>query len=255
MKFYNVKGHIIVDLDGARYVVDTGSALSFSFNKGNRVTINGKGFPLNKPEAYGVKPEVINWVIGENVDGIIGNDIITKTSLTINYFTNDIFFEVVDNHECRERRGLPLEYEKGVLTTIGIIIGDNTVKKSIIDTGAIFSFVSRDYLSDGQKFSAFSYDRTDEGEIFGPTYAVVRGLWCMGHWETLSHILVGAIEDNEILIRKAKAFGAEAIIGTKDLGSLGNVILDFTNAENPSLVVFVNNGVLTAKEAIERRML
>ncbi len=122
----------------------------------------------------------------------------------------------------------------------------------MIDTGAVFSYGSKKYLNDGKKSSIYYLDKTVDGNyIYGHVYSAIRSLYCMGHWSTIGSILVGAIEDDKSLKIKTKALGVDAIIGTKDLGSMGNIIFNFSYNQ-PELIVFFDQGILTAKEELER---
>ena len=125
-------GHYVVNIDGLKYLLDTGVDNSFHLSKNNIVNINNKDYHLSeKPSYLDLKPTFD--LIGEEVDGFIGLDILKETSLTI-YKNGIIVFDVVDN----------VEGEKINLNTYGYLSFDtscNGIKgKYIIDLGAKYGY-------------------------------------------------------------------------------------------------------------------
>lgn len=87
-----LNNHYIVKIDNYYYLLDTGSDKSYTYNPNNKyVEINGHNYPLH--EIYvGSEMEEMTNLIGIRVDGLIGMDIISKTSLSI-YKNGIICFE------------------------------------------------------------------------------------------------------------------------------------------------------------------
>ena len=90
-KYDLLNNHYVVDIDGCKYIIDTGNPNSFSINNNKKViTIDRINYPLsNKPECVDVQPTFA--LIGCEVDGFIGLDIIRYTGLTI-YKNNQLDF-------------------------------------------------------------------------------------------------------------------------------------------------------------------
>ena len=97
MYSYELKNnHYIIDIDGMKYLLDTGSRISFWINPEcqSGVVIDNVRYPLHS------RPRCLNVYETENlvkshIDGFIGLDIIYQTSLTI-YKNNKIDFKVTD---------------------------------------------------------------------------------------------------------------------------------------------------------------
>lgn len=78
-----INNHYIVNIDGKKFLIDTGSPFSFWVSSPiKEITIDGNEYPLqNRPLNFDV--DETNNFVGVMVDGFIGMDIISKTSLTI----------------------------------------------------------------------------------------------------------------------------------------------------------------------------
>lgn len=78
-----INNHYVVRIDGLKYLIDTGSPNSFWVSRVMRkVTIDDKDYHLyEKP--HNVDVEETHKTVGLYVDGFIGMDILSKTSLTI----------------------------------------------------------------------------------------------------------------------------------------------------------------------------
>ncbi len=127
-----VNNHYIVDIDDHKYLIDTGSPISFWVSKPIReITINGKNYYL-KSRSIDFNVEATNNLVGVEVDGFIGMDIISTTGLTI-YKNGDIEFSVneIDGKEIPMTTGWPLAINIGCNLMTG---------KFIIDTGAKYGY-------------------------------------------------------------------------------------------------------------------
>ena len=78
-----VNNHYVVEIDGQKFLIDTGSPFSFWISHPiKEITIYDNKYPLqNRPLNFDV--DETNNLVGVIVDGFIGMDIISKTSLTI----------------------------------------------------------------------------------------------------------------------------------------------------------------------------
>lgn len=86
---YNYKllnNHYVVEIDGNKYIIDTGSAYSFSFRKNlNEVVIDGRRQELIHPEDINQPFDLQETftLVGQEVDGLIGYNAFMHTGLTI----------------------------------------------------------------------------------------------------------------------------------------------------------------------------
>ena len=88
-----INNHYIVNVDGDKYLIDTGSPFSFWVSRPiKEITIDGNNYPLHGKPANLDLNETRN-LVGVEVDGFIGLDIILKTGLTI-YKNGTIEFAV-----------------------------------------------------------------------------------------------------------------------------------------------------------------
>ena len=132
-KYRLINNHYVVEIDDKKYLIDTGSPISFWTNNPSReIVIDGISYPLFvKPNSLDIY-ETINC-IGEDIDGFIGLDIINQTSLTI-YKNGYIDFSAL--------------YEKGEIVQINIVgsylllkVESNHIQGHlIIDTGAKYGY-------------------------------------------------------------------------------------------------------------------
>ena len=133
---YNYKlsnNHYIINIEGNNYLLDTGSPVSFSLKPGlNSVTINERRYPLGY-NVMGLDIAATRDLVGMDVDGFIGMDIVRQTSLTI-YKDGRIEFRV-----------LPEEgYRLNMLMSFGLIkiqaTCNNLVAPYLVDTGARYAY-------------------------------------------------------------------------------------------------------------------
>ena len=133
---YNYKlsnNHYIINIEGNNYLLDTGSPVSFSLKPGlNSVTINERRYPLGY-NVMGLDIAATRDLVGMDVDGFIGMDIVHQTSLTI-YNDGRIEF-----------RALPEEgHRLNMLMSFGLIkiqaTCNNLVAPYLVDTGARYAY-------------------------------------------------------------------------------------------------------------------
>jgi len=81
-KYELLNNHYIVHINNKKYLIDTGSNRSFPVGCYDRsVVIDGKEYPLQNTPPMNINKLV--ELVGCKVDGFIGTDIISRTSLTI----------------------------------------------------------------------------------------------------------------------------------------------------------------------------
>ena len=122
--------HYIVNIEGYKFLLDTGSPVSFSLRPGlNSVVINGKTYPLRK-DPFHMDMKSTLKLVGTRMDGFIGMDIICQTSLTI-YKDGRIDFKA--NNE----KGIELELASA--NRVKCFCND-VVGAYLIDTGARYGY-------------------------------------------------------------------------------------------------------------------
>ena len=130
---YNlINNHYIVNIDGKQFLIDTGWPSSFWVSSPIReIIINKITYQIeNRPSNFNVV-DATN-LIGVEVDGFIGLDIISKTGLTI-YKNGTIDFAIkeIDGIETPMTNQFPLMADIECNSMIG---------KYIIDTGAKYGY-------------------------------------------------------------------------------------------------------------------
>lgn len=141
-----VNNHYVVEIDGQKFLIDTGSPISFWISHAiKEITINGNKYPLqNRPINLEVD-EILN-LVGVMVDGFIGMDIISKTSLTIysGRPKGSIEFSEVPDKMINELIENNYKYTEVPMTTrwpLMVQVGSNQkTGKFIIDTGAKYGY-------------------------------------------------------------------------------------------------------------------
>lgn len=152
---YNYKlsnNHYIINIDGNNYLLDTGSPQSFSLKPSlTSVVINGMRFSLG-PKPIGLSLSLTKSLVGMEVDGFIGMDIIRQTSLTI-YKDGIIEFSAISE------KGTKLDLLKGT------IFGGLRVKMScngvvgayFIDTGAKYGYANEYIFKNNKTIKPFDH--------------------------------------------------------------------------------------------------
>ena len=144
-KYKLSNNHYIIDIEGRNYLLDTGSPKSFTLKHDlTSVVIDGRRFPLY-PKPLGLSVPLTTSLVGMEVDGFIGMDIVRETSLTI-YKDGRIDFSV-NNEE-----GTKLDLLKGtVFGGLRVKMSCNGVVNSyFIDTGARYGYGDK-YIFDNNK--------------------------------------------------------------------------------------------------------
>ena len=133
-KYKLSNNHYIIEIEGNNYLLDTGSPVSFSLNKDiNSVEINGMKYflPYN---LMGLDINATRELVGMDVDGFIGMDIVRQTSLTI-YKDGRIEFKALPE------QGHKLEMLMDLLGLIKLKVTSNDfVSAYLVDTGARYAY-------------------------------------------------------------------------------------------------------------------
>ena len=94
MKLYIPNNHIVTEIDGKFYIVDTGSPISFSFTGDEFIRIEGDEFVFS--DLVACPKEMVDRLTGMDISGFIGMDIISNTSLSIDFEQERLEFKVSD---------------------------------------------------------------------------------------------------------------------------------------------------------------
>ncbi len=125
--------HYIINIEGKNYLLDTGSPVSFSLKPGlNSVVINQRRYPLGY-NVMGLDIDATRELVGMDVDGFIGMDIVRQTSLTI-YKDGRIEFSAIPEQGHR----------LNMLMSFGLIkiqaTCNNLIASYLVDTGARYAY-------------------------------------------------------------------------------------------------------------------
>ena len=140
-----VRNHYVATIGRAKYIIDTGSLVSYSDS--GRISVGDARF-LTKILNISQLGQ-INDLIGESVNGLIGLDILGRTSLTIYKDGKMAFFK--GNASGLE---LPFVYPQDSPVGLNCTLGNDKEAVAIIDTGAMLYYgkypecFSRDDLID-----------------------------------------------------------------------------------------------------------
>ena len=136
--------HYIINIEGNNYLLDTGSPVSFSLKPGlNSVIINQRRYSLPY-NVMNLDIEATRELVGMDVDGFIGMDIIRQTSLTI-YKDGRIEFRALPE------QGNRLEMLADPYGLIKLKVSSNDyVSAYLVDTGARYAY-GREYLFGGSQ--------------------------------------------------------------------------------------------------------
>lgn len=146
MRFELHNGLIIVDIDGKRCLVDTGSDRSFSLESSSvLLNLNGKTYPLHTiPQSRNILESLRVLIPDVSVDCFIGCDILSRTNLSIDYQNQEIYFEVIKSPDL-ECNILPMQS----MCTLPMISvpHDGFSLNMILDTGAQYTYIKARYLN------------------------------------------------------------------------------------------------------------
>ncbi len=209
MKFDYVNNHIIVKFDNYNLIVDTGSPLSFSLNPDLKgIRINECDYHLSR-NSYNVDKGSVEKLVGTNVDGFLGMDILSKTNMTISFVDNMISFEAV--------RGEILCFleNKMFVCTKDLTINDNYGFLVVIDSGAKINYVSEKYVRQSDKQTdGFEDWNPSVGNLSGDLFDICIGRATMGSGSYCCEVKAGVVRNG---LDTLKIIGAGAILNIESL--------------------------------------
>jgi len=169
MKLYTPNKHIVAEIDGKFYVLDTGLPFSFSYTGDKSIRIEGKEHSLSPA---GVFPKsMADSLTGMDISGFIGMNIISDTGLSIDFEQERLEFKV--SEEIGTTFDLPFSLWNGRYIETKVISIGTKLASVIIDTGACISYLSERYIS-GLKMTEETY--RDEN----PQCGVIEGNFFLG---------------------------------------------------------------------------
>lgn len=189
MRFLEPNGHILVALQNKRYIVDTGSPISFAYDLNNNfVTIDDVNYPLSH-NCMASRDE-LRLLTNMDIDGIIGLDILSKTNLSIDYLNKTIDFKA---HEGKLI--CSFNSNEGFIVSNDFVINGHKVNRAIIDTGAPVSYVSGKYIGNDKQDDTFTDYSPMFGHISGNYYHVRLNSSIPQNHEYETHRFVGVLPD------------------------------------------------------------
>ena len=135
------RGHLLARIDGADWVVDTGSHASFG--DARSIDFGGRTFPL-RPAPFGLDALELSRLIGHEVRGLIGADLLAGF---------DTIIDLPGGRLCVSTDALTLDVETlslGEFMPVPLLkacIGGE-MHTMFFDTGAPFSYLQSDQLND-----------------------------------------------------------------------------------------------------------
>lgn len=147
MRFELYDELIIVDIDGIKCLVDTGSPQSFSLkNSSVLLNLNGKTYPLHTiPQSKNILESLRVLIPDVSVDCFIGGDILSMTNLSVDYQNQEIYFEVVKAlHE--DNCQMLIMKQKNNWPMISIA-HNGYYLDTALDTGAKYTFIKSRFLN------------------------------------------------------------------------------------------------------------
>jgi len=137
--------HLFLILNKQKWLLDTGSPVSFSEEDG--LILCGKGFKL-KREAMGLRVKDLSKVVGTQVAGLLGTDVINhfdwlfdipeqKVTISTGAISRNVFSSKAETISLNLLNGLPLLHSHV----------ENRDIKAFLDTGAQFSYLEPSLLA------------------------------------------------------------------------------------------------------------
>ena len=131
-------GHLLIEVDGRRYLVDTGSPWSLGSQP---VQLGGREFPVQPSDLMGNTCESIAGMVGIPFDGLLGTDILGEFDLEFSVRDGVLrlsatLLDIEDGPVVESVHGVPL---------VGVEIGGEVVPM-FFDTGAPLSYLSEEWV-------------------------------------------------------------------------------------------------------------
>ena len=149
-------GHCVIDIDGEKWLLDTGSPATFCFDGSkSKITIDGINYQLTHNPGFNV--DNVMRVVGIELKGMIGFDLLSQTSFAL-YKNNTMEFKVDEKalEKLSSINSIPLSINKNV------ILGEATIEdkkvRVLYDTGAHISYLKPGILNRSVINNVTDYD-------------------------------------------------------------------------------------------------
>lgn len=133
-----VNGYVLFECNEGKFLVDTGSPVSFS-DKGG-ITVCGTRYSVS-PQIQGKDQLYVSNKVGVSVNGLLGMDILSRYPIVFDYAN--------DRLSIGERlvAGTPIE-SYSFMRMVGIVarVGGRSVNL-LLDTGAVTNYISSEYTN------------------------------------------------------------------------------------------------------------
>jgi len=162
-------GHLFLDFEQRRFLVDTGAPTSFG--QGESIQIDGRGFDL--PGSYmGLTPEELSGLVGYPTAGILGADILNAFDVVLDVTGGEAI--LTEDEVSLEGEILDIEGFMGIPIVRAEIVGSS--HRMFFDTGAQVSYFQSDALSGFPEAGAVDDFYPGIGAFQTETYTVDVGL-------------------------------------------------------------------------------
>jgi hypothetical protein len=170
MKFELLNSLIVIDVEGKKCIVDTGSPMSFALDSSVELYINDESYKL-EANMYSsmMKNAIAKLIPGTYIDAIIGNDITSSTNLSIDYLNKELWFDIVECKYDIEQTLIPIEYRGGYIYTSFYLYSDKL--DVTLDTGASMSYIKSKYLDLKNGYGEYVDHSPNFGELRGKYYS------------------------------------------------------------------------------------
>lgn len=162
-------GHHLACIDGALFVIDTGSPLSFSLKDGlDEVTINGERCSLvHNP--FCVNSADVNGLVGTEVSGFIGMDLLCRFgSVTFDKKTMTVCFSgsITPSESTELQVRSIMGIKKSPILQLPVKVRNQTVS-ALLDTGAFLGYIAPGLAADAEVCGIAHDFNPQIGEITG----------------------------------------------------------------------------------------
>jgi len=134
-----VSGHLIVNLDGTRAMLDTGAPISIGRG---RLDCNGQRVRLVR-EGLGVSPEYLTEKVRTRIDALLGTDVLAEHYFEVDYAGATCTFDT--ERPALAGRRIPLDHYLRTPIADGEVAG--RAARLIVDTGAQFGYIAKEFVA------------------------------------------------------------------------------------------------------------
>lgn len=142
-----INNHIVFESNGAHFLLDTGSPVSMGDHP---IYIRGHLYDLDATH-WGLVKDDVRHNVDENIDGILGSDLLQNTTLFFWLHKYEFFIW----NESPDSMGTvtPITFTMGTPTMRITVNGHET--QAFVDTGAAHSYISSDLLPTSETADTF----------------------------------------------------------------------------------------------------